>query len=125
MTIRNLGDFTSAIGDVPAGKRVYLDGPNGAFTIDGNPEDIHVACLSCWTPTGTGWVDPAAMDSVEYLHDGAVASVALQYSYLASWLYLLVEPGYGADVARALQGDLRILDHASQGQPAETLSARS
>jgi uncharacterized membrane protein len=54
------------------------------------------------TPTGTGWVDPAAMDSVEYLHDGAVASVALQYSYLASWLYLLVEPGYGADVARAV-----------------------
>src|SRR5262245_39638557 len=34
------------------------------------------------TPTGTGWVDPAALDSVEYLHDGAVASVALQYSYL-------------------------------------------
>src|SRR5215475_2072377 len=54
------------------------------------------------TPTGTGWVDPAAMDSVEYLHDGAVASVVLQYSYLASWLYLLVDPGYGADVARAL-----------------------
>jgi len=54
------------------------------------------------TPTGTGWVDPAAMDSLEYLHDGAVASVALQYSYLASWLYLLVEPGYGADAARAL-----------------------
>jgi uncharacterized membrane protein len=54
------------------------------------------------TPTGTGWVDPAAIDSVEYLHDGAVASVALQYSYLASWLSLLVEPGYGADAARAL-----------------------
>ena len=45
------------------------------------------------TPTGTGWVDPAAMDSVEYLHDGAVASVALQYSYLGSWLYLLVGAG--------------------------------
>ena len=54
------------------------------------------------TPTGTGWVDPAAIGSVEYLHDGAVASVALQYSYLASWLYLLAEPGYGADAARAL-----------------------
>src|SRR5262249_17384096 len=53
-------------------------------------------------PIGTGWVDPAAMDTVEYLHDGAVASVALQYSYLASWLYLLVDPGYGADSARAL-----------------------
>jgi uncharacterized membrane protein len=54
------------------------------------------------TPTGTGWVDPAAIDSVEYLHDGAVASVALQYSYLPSWLSLLVEPAYGADAARAL-----------------------
>jgi uncharacterized membrane protein len=54
------------------------------------------------TPTGTGWVDPAALDSVEYLHDGDVASVALQYSYLASWLYLLVDPGYGADASRAL-----------------------
>jgi uncharacterized membrane protein len=58
------------------------------------------------TPTGTGWVDPAAMDSLEYLHDGAVASVALQYSYLASWLYLLVEPGYGADTARALFNEI-------------------
>jgi uncharacterized membrane protein len=54
------------------------------------------------TPTGTGWVDPAAIDSVEYLHGGDVASVALQYSYLASWLYLLMDPGYGGDVARAL-----------------------
>lgn len=54
------------------------------------------------TPTGTGWVDPAAVDSVEYLHDGDVASVVLQYSYLASWLYLLVDPGYSADAARTL-----------------------
>jgi uncharacterized membrane protein len=54
------------------------------------------------TPTGTGWVDPAAIDSIEYLHSGNVASVALQYSYLASWLYLLIDPGYGGDVARAL-----------------------
>jgi uncharacterized membrane protein len=27
------------------------------------------------TPTGTGWVDPGAMDSIEYLHHGDVASV--------------------------------------------------
>ncbi len=54
------------------------------------------------TPTGTGWVDPAALDSIEYLHDGDVASVALQYSYLASWLYLVIAPGYAADSARAL-----------------------
>jgi predicted ferric reductase len=41
MTIRNLGDFTRAIPDVPVGQRVYLDGPYGAFTI-GNPADMHV-----------------------------------------------------------------------------------
>jgi uncharacterized membrane protein len=54
------------------------------------------------TPTGSGWVDPAAIDSVEYLHRGDVASVAIQYSYLASWLALMVEPGYGGETARAL-----------------------
>jgi predicted ferric reductase len=42
MTIRNLGDFTSGIGSVPVGQRVYLDGPYGAFTIDRNPADMHV-----------------------------------------------------------------------------------
>ncbi len=41
MTIRNLGDFTSAIPKVPSGQRVYLDGPYGAFTI-GHPADMHV-----------------------------------------------------------------------------------
>ena len=53
-------------------------------------------------PTGTGWVDPAALDPVEYLHKGDVASVAMQYSYLASWLSLLVEPDYGAEAGDAL-----------------------
>ncbi|MBL8905591.1 MAG: alpha/beta-hydrolase family protein [Rhizobiales bacterium] len=54
------------------------------------------------TPTGTGWVDPAALDSLEYLQRGDVASVAMQYSYLSSPLTLFVDPDYGADSARAL-----------------------
>jgi len=41
MSIRQLGDFTSGIPQVPVGQRVYLDGPYGAFTI-GNPADMHV-----------------------------------------------------------------------------------
>ncbi|WP_207904725.1 alpha/beta-hydrolase family protein [Novosphingobium sp. PhB165] len=53
-------------------------------------------------PTGTGWIDSAAIDSLEYLQHGDVASVAIQYSYLASWLSLLVEPNYGSDSARAM-----------------------
>lgn len=54
------------------------------------------------TPTGTGWIDPAAMDTVEYLHDGDIASVALQYSYLSSPLSLIVEPERGEEAARSL-----------------------
>lgn len=53
-------------------------------------------------PTGTGWIDPGAIDTVEYLHSGDVASVAIQYSYLASPISLLIEPGYGGEAARAL-----------------------
>ncbi|QSB12821.1 ferric reductase-like transmembrane domain-containing protein [Natronosporangium hydrolyticum] len=41
MSIRNLGDFTSSVPGIPVGKRVYLDGPYGAFTM-GNPADMHV-----------------------------------------------------------------------------------
>lgn len=53
-------------------------------------------------PTGTGWIDPEALDTVEYLHDGDIASVAVQYSYLSSWIALLTEPDYGVETARAL-----------------------
>jgi uncharacterized membrane protein len=60
------------------------------------------ATLIVITPTGTGWVDPGAMNSVEHLCDGDVASVAMQYSYLSSPLALLVQPGYGTESARAL-----------------------
>jgi predicted ferric reductase len=32
--IKALGDFTSAVGEIPPGTRAYVDGPHGAFTID-------------------------------------------------------------------------------------------
>lgn len=60
------------------------------------------AVLVIATPTGTGWLDPSAIDTLEYLHRGDVATVALQYSYLPSWLSLLSEENYGAESARAL-----------------------
>ena len=41
MSIRKLGDFTSTIDEAPVGRRVYIDGPYGAFTI-GNPADMHL-----------------------------------------------------------------------------------
>jgi predicted ferric reductase len=45
MTIKNLGDFTSTIQTVHVGKRVYVDGPYGAFTIDDNAADMYV-CIA-------------------------------------------------------------------------------
>ncbi|MDR0181880.1 alpha/beta hydrolase [Lysobacter arvi] len=54
------------------------------------------------TPTGTGWVDPGAIEAIEYLRRGDVASVAMQYSYLSSPMSLLIEPEYGQESAQAL-----------------------
>lgn len=38
-TIKELGDFTRTIGQVPPGSRAYLEGPFGAFDIDVNASD--------------------------------------------------------------------------------------
>lgn len=54
------------------------------------------------TPTGTGFMEEAAIAPLEYLHRGDVATVGMQYSYLQSPFSLLFEPGYGAGSARAL-----------------------
>lgn len=52
------------------------------------------------TPTGTGWVDPSASAPLEHLLHGDFATMAVQYSYLPSWLSLLVEPGRGPEASR-------------------------
>lgn len=51
------------------------------------------------TPTGTGWVQNAAIAPLEYLHDGDVATVAVQYSYLPSPQSLILQPGLAQDSA--------------------------
>ena len=60
------------------------------------------AVLIVATPTGTGWLDPAAVDTIEFLHGGDSAIVAVQYSYLPSPVSLVFEPDYALDTARAL-----------------------
>ncbi|MCC5975911.1 MAG: alpha/beta-hydrolase family protein, partial [Rubellimicrobium sp.] len=52
------------------------------------------------TPTGTGWIDPEGQTALEYVLRGDVATVSVQYSYLASWLALIAVPDYGAETAR-------------------------
>ena len=53
-------------------------------------------------PTGTGWVDPAAIDPLEYLYNGNTAAVAVQYSYQPSWATMLGNQDRAIEGARAL-----------------------
>lgn len=95
--------------------RIYV-GLNSADTID---ERVALALaemqrvgafqrdyLVIVTPTGTGYVDPGAIRSLEHLVGGNVASVAVQYSYLPSWLSLLAQADYGQETARALFAEI-------------------
>ncbi|MEV8627305.1 alpha/beta-hydrolase family protein [Streptomyces sp. NPDC051079] len=54
------------------------------------------------TTTGSGWVDPAAVDSFEYLGDGDAATVSMQYSYLPSWMSYLVDQSKAREAGREL-----------------------
>jgi uncharacterized membrane protein len=60
------------------------------------------AVLAVATTTGTGWVDPAASGALEYAFNGDTAMVAMQYSYLPSWLSFLVDQAKARDAGRAL-----------------------
>ncbi|MBO6893133.1 MAG: alpha/beta-hydrolase family protein [Roseibium sp.] len=53
-------------------------------------------------PPGTGWMDPGAHDTLDFMLGGNVATVAVQYSYLTSFLSLLANPEYGTEQAAAL-----------------------
>lgn len=53
-------------------------------------------------PPGTGWMDPGAHDTLDFMLGGDVATVAVQYSYLTSMLALVAHPDYGIDQARVL-----------------------
>ncbi|MCL4203625.1 MAG: alpha/beta-hydrolase family protein [Pirellulaceae bacterium] len=54
------------------------------------------------TPTGTGWLDPGAVDTIEYLHAGDTAIVSMQYSHLPSWITIVVDPDRSRVAAHAL-----------------------
>jgi uncharacterized membrane protein len=57
------------------------------------------------TPTGSGWLDNGAVDTLEYLHGGDTAIVATQYSYLPRAFDIpmatTVPTGYGHNYAPA------------------------
>jgi uncharacterized membrane protein len=57
--------------------------------------------LIIYTPSGTGWVNSAAVDSAEILLAGDVTSVAMQYSTVSSFLQYLIDkdiPGTATEI---------------------------
>jgi uncharacterized membrane protein len=54
------------------------------------------------TTTGTGYLEPNAMDSLEYVHNGDTAVAGVQYSYLPSWISLLADQAEVRETGRAV-----------------------
>lgn len=60
------------------------------------------------TPTGTGWIDPAAVNPLEVMHLGDTAIVGMQYSYLMSPLALYIDPDLAPESAAALFSSIHL-----------------
>ncbi|NMO05185.1 hypothetical protein HH308_28605 [Gordonia sp. TBRC 11910] len=58
--------------------------------------------------TGSGWINKSMVDSLEYMYNGNVATVSIQYSYLPSWLSFIV------DKERARQAGIAIFEAVSE-----------
>jgi uncharacterized membrane protein len=54
------------------------------------------------TATGTGWLDPYVVDTLEVMHGGDTAIVSQQYSYLPSWISFLVDQERAREAGRVL-----------------------
>jgi uncharacterized membrane protein len=54
------------------------------------------------TTTGTGFLEPNAVNSLEYLHNGDTAIVGVQYSYLPSWISLLADQEVTRETSRVV-----------------------
>ena len=52
--------------------------------------------------TGTGWVDPIAARAIESMYNGDTALVAMQYSYLPSWISFLADRRKSVEAGRAM-----------------------
>ena len=58
------------------------------------------------TTTGTGWVDPASVDALEYVWNGDTAIAAMQYSYLPSWISFLADKSKAQEAGVVLFHDV-------------------
>jgi len=62
--------------------------------------------LAVVTTTGTGWINPAIIDPLEYMYDGDTAVAAIQYSYLPSWISFIADKAVAQEAGRDLFDDV-------------------
>ena len=60
------------------------------------------AVIAVGTTTGTGWINEAEADALEYMYNGNTAIVSMQYSFLPSWLSFLVDKQNARRAGQAL-----------------------
>jgi uncharacterized membrane protein len=60
------------------------------------------AVIAVGTTTGTGWINEAEADALEYMYNGNTAIVSMQYSFLPSWLSFLVDKENARQAGQAL-----------------------
>ncbi|MBV9721945.1 MAG: alpha/beta-hydrolase family protein [Mycobacterium sp.] len=60
------------------------------------------AVIAVGTTTGTGWINEAEADALEYMYNGNTAIVSMQYSFLPSWLSFLVDKQKARHAGQAL-----------------------
>lgn len=78
-------------------------------------------------PTGSGWIDPYAIDGIEYMYNGDTAAVAVQYSYLASWMVMIGNQDLAIESARSLLAEVteRIQQEPEDNRPGLLLYGES
>lgn len=63
---------------------------------------LNRAVVAVATTTGTGWINEAEADALEYEYNGNTAIVSMQYSFLPSWLSFLVDKENALRAGQAL-----------------------
>jgi uncharacterized membrane protein len=75
------------------------------------------AIVAVGTTTGTGWINEAEADALEYMYNGNTAIVSMQYSFLPSWLSFLVDKENARQAGQALFEAIdALVRHMPEGQ---------
>ncbi|GAB08320.1 hypothetical protein GOARA_008_00200 [Gordonia araii NBRC 100433] len=113
-TVEKLTEFNGAPAKEPI--RVYagLDSaPNLSAIADAAVRELERTgglqrkVVAVGSSTGSGWLNKAYIDSLEYMYNGDTALVSMQYSYLPSWISFLV------DKERARQAGIQLFEAVS------------